>query len=147
MFLVFVDDVHEQVVFPLSFLQLPGVATDRNVKTQTRLPPEIPQQPPSDLAGEFAVPSTGRGGHRVEPVDLLHLLLPHAPQRVGGNVEVWQLLQEQREELVLIHFHWEEKQRQEIKPQKHTLSSSSFYLVLTDLRGVFWPLGDASALM
>lgn len=42
----------------------------------------------------------------MEPVHLLHLLLPHLPQGVGGDVKMWQLLQEHREELILLYFHW-----------------------------------------
>lgn len=60
---------------------------------------------PSHLAAKFAAAPSGRGRRGAEPVRLLLLLLPHAALCVAGDVQVWQLLQEQREELVLPHFH------------------------------------------
>lgn len=113
MFLVFVQDLHEQVVLPLGLLQLPEKQKTGVSNAQTLLFLQNPPQPRSNLAGEFAAAPAGRGRHGAEPVDLLLLLLPHAALHVAGDVQVWQLLQEQREELVLIHLHWEEEHGKE----------------------------------
>lgn len=108
-FLVFVQDVCEQIVLPLGFLQLPEEAERQKRETQTVLFLQN-RSHGSHLAAELAAAAPpGRGRRRAEPVHLLLLLLPHAAVRVAGDVQVWQLLQERREELVLIHFHWEEK--------------------------------------
>lgn len=106
MFLVFVQDLHEQVVLPLGLLQLPEKQKTGVSNTQTLLFLQEPPQARTNLAGQFAA---GRGRRGVDPVGLLPLLLPHAALHVPGDVQVWQPLQEQREELILIHLHWEEK--------------------------------------
>lgn len=105
-FPVFVQERHQQVVLPLGFLQLPEKQETGVSKTQTL--PILQTRPavqPSHLAAKVAAAPTGRGCHGAEPVHLLLLLLPHAALRVAGDVQVWQLLQEQRKELVLPHFH------------------------------------------
>jgi len=51
-----------------------------------------------------------RGRQRMESVHLLHLLLPHPTEGMRGDVKVRQLLPEHREELILLHFHWREKE-------------------------------------
>lgn len=61
------------------------------------------------LDGEFAATLATRGRQGVESVHLLHLLLPHPTQGVGGDVKVGQFLQEDREELILLHLHWRER--------------------------------------
>lgn len=63
----------------------------------------------SYLAGEFAAPLAVRGRQGVEPVHLLHLLLPHPAQGVGGDVKVGQLLKEHRKEVILLHLHYTRK--------------------------------------
>lgn len=45
----------------------------------------------------------------MQSVHLLQLLLPHAAQGLGRDVQVRQLLQEDRQQLVLLHRHWRQK--------------------------------------
>lgn len=65
-------------------------------------------KPSPYLPGEFAATLGQR--HGVKSVHLLHLLLPHPLQGVGGNVKVRQLVQEQREELIFPDLHWRNRE-------------------------------------
>lgn len=57
----------------------------------------------------------------MESVYLLHLLVPHPTQGVGGDVKVGQLLQEHREEVILLHLHWRERTQTGTLKQQYNL--------------------------
>lgn len=67
------------------------------------------------LAGEFSawpLPLAVQGEGGVEAVHLAQLLLPHPAQGVGREVQVGELLQEQGEQVVVLHLHWKTGKRE-----------------------------------
>lgn len=66
----------------------------------------------SHLAAQSASLAVGGGGGKaMEAVHLAHLLLPHVGQAVRGDLEERELLQEYREQVVLLHLHWRASER------------------------------------
>lgn len=106
--LIFADEFHQQVMFPLGVLHLQ--AKHFNIRCLDSLTRSGQLQGPERsayLSGELALAVGRRGG--VESVHLPHLLLPHPAQGVRGDVEVGQLLEEDGEKVIVSHLDWREE--------------------------------------